>query len=139
MTRIILLCLLLCATPAHAHDLDLCHDGATVTLSTTTWALLSERDALRVEALTAAEEEIGHLEAELAVRRAITASVAAALRVGVDASRDLGACLAREADAESRALACESGRLGPVELAAGAGGAAVAGALVGVLACGVLR
>lgn len=139
MTRTILAVLLLCAAPAQAHDLDLCDDGRSVALSTTTWALLAERDALRVEALTAAEEEIQHLEAELAVRRAMTASVAAALRVGVDASRDLGACLAREAEAEARALACEAGRLGPVELAAGAGGAAVAGALVGVLACGVLR
>lgn len=134
MTRILAVCVALCCaiSPAAAHEPDLCADGASVALSTRTWALMQERDRLRVEALRLATAEIDALRAELAVREASTASVAAALSAGLDASRELGACLAREA-------ACEDAQVSPLLLGAGAGGAALAGALVGVLACGAVR
>jgi hypothetical protein len=137
MTRILAACVALCCaiTPARAHEPDLRADGRTVALSTTTWALLAERDALRIEALTLADAEIAALRAELAVRETMTASVAVAIAAAREADADLGACLAREAACEARLDAAPSAWM----LGAGAGGAALAGALVGVLACGVAR
>ncbi len=103
--------------------------------SSTTWAAIEERIRAGDRYAAAADAELELQAAELRLLRATTSSAAAGLAAGVEAARALGACLAREQGAVEAADRCEAARLGPVELAAGAGGALVAGALLGGLVC----
>lgn len=128
------LALALVALPPGSRPLEL--DGAPgVWTSTTTWARIERRIAASDRSRAAARERLDLQAAELAILRAATATCSSALADGEAAARALGVCLADEARAVEALASCESGRLGPVELAAGAGGAVVAGALLGGLVC----
>ena len=100
--------------------------------------LAREADAL-VEALDAAEVEIGALRAELGIR--VRTATAAGVLLGLVAASDadLGACLEREAALAAREAACAARSAGPWAWAAAAAGGALAGATAASLACGALR